>query len=215
MNPVILTFKRVAFGRRKPPPSHHQRHASALLSEGAAFGKAHVLPTSEGLQWCTRPLLLLQPIGQRVPRRAIIFVRQKLAGHADCDAVALGVGLARDVHVEVDCRHDAVAEFLLDQRLERRAVDHDQLVEAVDQRVGRRHRRAGAAERHFVGEGLLALAQASEIRTGRETALPKWLKILGLKIRTLGREYRTVEKDALREDFGRRIPLGRVQSSCD
>ncbi len=52
-------------------------------------------------------------------------------------AVALGVGLAGEVHLEVDGAHDAVAELLVDQLLEGRAVNVDELVEAVDQRIGR------------------------------------------------------------------------------
>jgi hypothetical protein len=104
------------------------------------------------------------PYANAFPVAPYIFVRQKLSGHAERDAIALGGGLARDVHVEVDRRHDAVAELLFDQRLERRPVDHDQFVEAVDQRFGRRHGRAGAAEGHLVEQRLLALAQASACR---------------------------------------------------
>ena len=50
-----------------------------------------------------------------------------------------------------------MAAALFDQCLQCRAVDHVQLVEALDQRVGRRHRRAGAAHRHLVEQRLLLL----------------------------------------------------------
>jgi hypothetical protein len=82
------------------------------------------------------PYSSFSPYANSFPRRAVIFERQEFARHGDLDTVALGVGLALDLHVEVDRRHDAVAEFLLDQRLPGRAVDQHQLVEAVDQRVG-------------------------------------------------------------------------------
>jgi hypothetical protein len=43
------------------------------------------------------------------------------------------------------------------------AVDHHQLVEAVDQRVGGRHGHAGAAHRHLVEQRLLGLRQAEQL----------------------------------------------------
>src|SRR5215470_5973551 len=68
-----------------------------------------------------------------------------------------------DLHVEIDGRHDAVAEFLLDQRLPRRPVHHHEFVEAVDQRIGRRHRHAGAAHGHLVEQRRLRLRQAEQV----------------------------------------------------
>ena len=48
-----------------------------------------------------RPLLLLQPIGQRIPCRAVIFIRQEFARHGDLDPVALGIGQPLHDHVEI------------------------------------------------------------------------------------------------------------------
>ena len=45
----------------------------------------------------------------------IIFIGQEFAGHGDLHPVALGVGLAFEIEVEIDGGHDAVAEFFLDQ----------------------------------------------------------------------------------------------------
>ena len=64
-------------------------------------------------------------------------IREEFAAEGQLDPVAFRVGLALDRHVEVDGAHDAVAEFLLDQLLPGRAVDLHQLVEAVDQGIGR------------------------------------------------------------------------------
>jgi hypothetical protein len=61
--------------------------------------------------------LLLEPILRHALLGAVIFVRQELAGHDHPHAVALRMRLPVDLEVEVDRRHDAVAEFLLDQRL--------------------------------------------------------------------------------------------------
>jgi hypothetical protein len=63
-------------------------------------------------------------------------VLQVLAGEDDVNAVALAVGLALEVHVEIDGAHDAVPEFLVDQRLEGGPVHVDELVQAVDEGVG-------------------------------------------------------------------------------
>src|SRR5499426_363310 len=93
----------------------------------------------------------------------VVFIGQEFSRHGDLDAVALGVGQALDLHVEIDRRHDAVAELLLDQSLPRRAVDHHQLVEAIDERIGRRHWHAGAAHRHLVEQRGLGRAQAEQL----------------------------------------------------
>src|ERR1035438_2979514 len=68
------------------------------------------------------PLLspLLKAIFRHVAAGAVIFVGQEFARHRDLDPVALGIGQALHHHVEIDCRHDAVAIFLLDQRLDRK-----------------------------------------------------------------------------------------------
>src|SRR5215813_10309292 len=111
----------------------------------------------------TVSLLLPVAVFGDVAGIAVVFIGQKFSRHGDLDAVALGVEQALDLHVEIDRRHDAVAELLLDQRLPRGAVDHHQLVEAVDQRIGRRHGNAGAAHRHLVEQRGLGRAQAEQL----------------------------------------------------
>src|SRR5262249_42463935 len=68
------------------------------------------------------------------------LVWQELAGHGDLDPIPLRVGLLLDLHGEIDRAHDAVAEGLLDDVLERQAVDLEDLVEAVQQRIDRDRR---------------------------------------------------------------------------
>jgi hypothetical protein len=63
------------------------------------------------------------------------FVRQELAIHRDDDAIPLGILLLLHVQLEADRAHDAVAEHLVDDRLERRAIDLGDLVESVDERI--------------------------------------------------------------------------------
>src|SRR6187399_286749 len=46
------------------------------------------------------------------------FVRQELPVQRDEDPVAFRVGLAHDVHLEIDRAHDPVAELLVDQLLD-------------------------------------------------------------------------------------------------
>jgi hypothetical protein len=61
---------------------------------------------------------------------------QELARHDDLYAVTFGVGLAADVEREINRAHNAVAELLMDQFLDRCPIDGDDLIPAVDQRVG-------------------------------------------------------------------------------
>jgi pyruvate/2-oxoglutarate dehydrogenase complex dihydrolipoamide dehydrogenase (E3) component len=75
--------------------------------------------------------------GIAVDPHSVLLVGQELARQHHVHAVALGVGLAHDVHAEVDGAHDAVAELFVDQFLDGGAVHADDLVPAVDQRVGR------------------------------------------------------------------------------
>src|SRR5579885_647222 len=110
-----------------------------------------------------RPSLFLQAVGKLIAGGAVVFERQEFAAHADRHAIAFRIGPAGDLHVEVDGRHDAVAEFLLDQRLERGTVHHDELVEAVNERIGWRHRRRSAAHWHLVEQGLLAGREAEQL----------------------------------------------------
>src|SRR5690242_8162603 len=68
-------------------------------------------------------------------RASVLLVGQELATHGQAHAVAFLVGLPLDRHVEIDGAHDPVAEFLVDERLPGRAVDLQQLVEAIDRRI--------------------------------------------------------------------------------
>jgi hypothetical protein len=54
--------------------------------------------------------------------KIITFVRQEFAGQDHTHAVSFRIGFPRDVHAEVDCAHDAVAEFLMDQFLDGRSI---------------------------------------------------------------------------------------------
>ena len=74
------------------------------------------------------------------------LVRQELPVQGDDRTVARGVGLAPDVEAEVDGADDAVAELLVDELLDRRAVDLQDLVEPVNGRIGR-DRRVSSAPR--------------------------------------------------------------------
>jgi hypothetical protein len=58
------------------------------------------------------------------------------------------------------------------KRLHGRALDHDQLVESVDQRIRRRHRRASVG--HLVEQSLLALAQPERFGRLRRLRLRKF-----------------------------------------
>src|SRR5882672_11056419 len=110
-----------------------------------------------------RASLFLISVLRRVAGRAVILVRQELARHRDLDPVAAGIGLALHLHVEVDRRHDAVAELLLDQGLPGRTVHHHELVEAIDQGISRWHRHSGAAHRHLVEHRGLDRRQAEQL----------------------------------------------------
>src|SRR5665811_2140275 len=94
--------------------------APRAIASPTAAATSSARNTSINRRTCTNSRLPCLPIRAR---RAVILERQELAGHADLDTVALRVRLAVDGHVEVDRRHDAVAEFLLDQRLPGQAVD--------------------------------------------------------------------------------------------
>src|SRR6516162_5974917 len=87
---------------------------------------------------------------------------EEFAAQGQLDAVAFGVRLAFDRHVEIDRTHDAVAELLLDQFLPGRAVDLHQFVEPVDQRVGRDHRRQRAAVGDLLQQALFVLVEVEQ-----------------------------------------------------
>src|ERR1700758_2387873 len=95
--------------------------------------RAKRAPHHEVFTWPDLPLL--EPVLRHIAAGAVVFVWQEFAGHRDLDAVALGVRQTLHHHVEIDRRHDAVAELLLDQRFPGRAVDHHELVEAIDQGI--------------------------------------------------------------------------------
>src|ERR1700729_3771398 len=75
------------------------------------------------------------------------LVGEEFAVEGDDHAVAGRVGDALDVEAEVDRAHDAVTELLVDQLLDGRPVDLDDLVKPVDRRVGRNRGLEGAAGR--------------------------------------------------------------------
>jgi hypothetical protein len=87
----------------------------------------------------------------------------ELPAHSDPHAVPLLGLLALHVHVERDCAHDAVAELLVDQSLERRPVDLEHLVEAVDRRVGGYGLLEGAPRGRRREDPRRALAQPEEL----------------------------------------------------
>ena len=61
------------------------------------------------------------------------IITEVLARHLDLYTVALGVFYPGHGHVKIDGGHDTVAKFLLDQRLERGAVDAHDLIERQNQ----------------------------------------------------------------------------------
>src|SRR2546421_5109429 len=97
-------------------------------------------------------------------------VRQELSVVRELHAVALRVGDGVDVDLEVDRAHDAVAELLVDHRLDGRPVDLGDLVEAVDERVDRDRgfqgplRRRLLERRHHVEP--LATLQTEQVHNG-------------------------------------------------
>src|SRR5262245_56441961 len=103
---------------------------------------------SEGCR--DQALAFLVAVLRDVAGIAVIPVRQELARHGDLHTITLRVRQPLHGEVEVDRGHDPVAEFFLDQGLPGRAVDHHQLVKAVDQRIGRRHWHFGSTHRYLV-----------------------------------------------------------------
>src|SRR5262245_26864061 len=94
--------------------------------------------TRRNKRTCRRPALnsAWSPIDPSVAMvRLSLFVFEELAGHNDADAVAIWVSLAREIEVEIDRTHDAVAKFFVDQFLQGRAVYLHDLVEAIDGRI--------------------------------------------------------------------------------
>ena len=57
---------------------------------------------------------------------------------------------------------ELISDPYLDQRLQRRPVDHHHLVEVIEKRVGRRHRRSARA--NLVEDPLLGLGEPEEAR---------------------------------------------------
>src|SRR5476651_1889571 len=135
----------------RPPPA-----ASTVMSERRLMVMSHpfVFPDAGILRFAPH---------SNGKKGLIRLVAQELAGHGDLHAVALLVGLALHGHVEVDGAHDAVAELLLDQLLPGGAIDLHQLVEAIDQRIGRRHLRQRAAIGHLLQEQRFFLAETEQL----------------------------------------------------
>jgi hydrogenase maturation factor HypF (carbamoyltransferase family) len=51
---------------------------------------------------------------QRAPSAfLVLFVWKEFATHNDSDSLASGVWLPSDVHLKIDCAHDAVSELLM------------------------------------------------------------------------------------------------------
>jgi hypothetical protein len=63
------------------------------------------------------------------------LVRQELSVHRDDDAISLGILFLLHVQLEVNRAHDAVAEHLVDDRLEGCAVNPGDLAETLDERI--------------------------------------------------------------------------------
>jgi AcrR family transcriptional regulator len=94
------------------------------------------------------------------------LVREELAVQRHDHAVAIRVGIAADVEAEVDGAHDAVAELLVDELLDGRAVDLEHLVEPVDRRIGRHRGVQRPAGRLELQRELDVVAQLQD-RSGR------------------------------------------------
>src|SRR5206468_3758657 len=68
--------------------------------------------------------------------RSPFLIRQELPIHRDDHPVAFGILLLLNVHLKVNGTHDTVAEHLVNDGLERGAVDLGDLVEAIDEGIG-------------------------------------------------------------------------------
>src|ERR1700678_259610 len=62
-------------------------------------------------------LFLLVSQGRVPLGGAVVSVGKKLPRHGELHAIAGGIRDAADFHIEIDRRHDAVAELFLDERL--------------------------------------------------------------------------------------------------
>src|SRR5271166_1626375 len=96
-------------------------------------------------------------------RFSVLLIWEEFAAQGQLHAVAFGIGLAFDRHVEIDRTHDAVAELLLDQLLPSRAVDLHELIETVDQRVRRHRARQRAAIRDLLQQALFVSVEVEEL----------------------------------------------------
>jgi hypothetical protein len=97
-----------------------------------------------------------------IASRSIHLVRQKLPRQHHIHPIPLRIRLAHDVHREVDRAHDAVAEFLVDQFLDRQAVHIHDLVPAVDQRIGRHCGRQRTLVRHDLQPGRFLVCEVEQ-----------------------------------------------------
>src|SRR3954451_12278202 len=89
-------------------------------------------------------------------------VRKELAVEHDANSRASIRFPPLEREIEGDRAHDAVAEVLVDQRLERRSVHLQDLVEAVDGRIRRRKRVERAACRDLLKHGGCVLGQLEQ-----------------------------------------------------
>ena len=68
--------------------------------------------------------------------RSVFLVWQEFATHDDVDTIALRVGFTIDIQRKIDRTHNAITKFLVNQFLESGAINIDQLIEAIYQRIG-------------------------------------------------------------------------------
>jgi len=120
-------------------------------------------PSPNRRRTVSRPGTAITPFCARISAPLVL---QELAVQGDHDAVAARVGASVHVDPEVDGAHDAVAELLVDEFLDGRAVDLKYLVETVDRRIGGHLRVQRATGRDLDQRGGLVSAQLQDARQG-------------------------------------------------
>src|SRR5215469_5719942 len=95
--------------------------------------------------------------------RSVFLIWEEFTAEGQLDAVAFWVGLTLDRHIEIDRAHDAVAEFLLDQLLPGGAVNLNQLVEAIDQGIGRHRGRQRAAIGDLLQQAFFVFGEVEQL----------------------------------------------------
>src|SRR4051794_13667010 len=143
--------------KRSPPPRASEPTAAPATTRRSCLARA-----STRSRWASRCSTV-----NTTERSALPLVGQELAVEGDPYTCA-GVGLAAlERDVERDGAHDPVAEVLVDERLERRAVDLEDLVEAVDRRIGGREGVEGPARRDLLQDGHRLVGQAQRLPDAR------------------------------------------------